>query len=295
MKDGDGSSGHTLPVTHDQNFVNPHSDPPATARHLLGSLWHNRRLILQMSKREVLGRYSGSWIGVHWAVVNPILMLIVYTFVFSVVFKARWGTPDETRSQFALVLFVGLIIHGLLAEVLSRAPSLVLGNANYVKKVVFPLEVLPVIATLAALFHGAINLGVLLVAFVIMNGYLHWTVIFVPIVVLPLLVLALGVAWWLASLGVFVRDVGQAIGLLITMLLFMSPIFYPISALPEQFQPWMKLNPLTFIIEQARAVLIWGNPPDWVGWLLYSAAATFVAWVGFFWFQRTRKGFADVL
>lgn len=249
-----------------------------------------------MSRREILGRYSGSLMGLQWAIVNPILMLIVYTFVFSVVFKSRWGGgSDESRSQFALVLFVGLIVHGLFAEVLSRAPSLILGNSNYVKKVVFPLEILPVIAIMAALFHAAISLVVLMVAFVLMNGFLHWTVVFLPVILLPLLVLALGVAWWLASIGVFVRDVGQTIGLLMTILLFMSPVFFPVSALPEQFQPWMIANPLTFIIEQAREVVIWGHMPDWTGWLIYSAGASVVAWAGFFWFQKTRKGFADVI
>jgi lipopolysaccharide transport system permease protein len=268
---------------------------------MVASLWRNRRLIIQMTRREVVGRYQGSAMGLVWSLLNPVFMLVVYTFVFSVVFKARWTGnasaigAEENRGQFAVILFAGMIVHGLFAEVLARAPGLVLANVNYVKKVVFPLEVLPVISIGAALFHALISVLVLLAAFALLNGYLPWTVVFAPLVIAPLLMLALGAAWILASLGVFVRDVGQIVGVLMTILLFLSPVFYPISALPASFQPWMLLNPLTFIIEQARLVLIWGQPPSWTGLLLYTAAATFVAWIGYFWFQKTRKGFADVL
>jgi lipopolysaccharide transport system permease protein len=128
-----------------------------------------------------------------------------------------------------------------------------------------------------------------------MNGYLHWTVVLMPLVLLPLMILTLGLAWVLASVGVFVRDIGQSIGLLTMLLLFMSPVFFPVSALPPEFRPWMMLNPLTFIIEQARQVLIWGGQPNWLGLVLYTVVALAVAWAGFFWFQKTRKGFADVV
>jgi lipopolysaccharide transport system permease protein len=275
--------------------LNPHAQQSASFPALLASIWRNRQLIVQMSKREVMGRYSASMMGLTWSVLNPLMMLVVYTFVFSVVFKARWGTGEETRTQFALVLFTGLIVHGLLAEVLMRAPGVVVSNMNYVKKVVFPLEVLPVITMAGALFHGFVSVLVLLVANLLLNGVLHWTVVLLPLVLLPLVVLALGLAWILASIGVFVRDVGQVIGLLMTVLLFMSPVFYPTSTLPASLQPWMMLNPLTFIIEQARQVVIWGGLPDIKGWLVYMLIAVLVAWAGFFWFQRTRKGFADVL
>ena len=223
-------------------------------------------------------------------------MLAVYTFVFSVVFKARWGTDgDESKTQFALVLFVGMIVHGLFAEVLNRAPGLILSNVNYVKKVVFPLDVLPVIAMGAALFHASISLAVLLIAFALFNGYLHWTIIFVPVVLLPLVILTLGVAWIFASLGVFLRDVGQTVGIITTVMLFLAPIFYPVTALPEEVRPLIMANPLTFIIEEARGVVILGRMPEWTGLGIYTLAATAVAWAGFAWFQKTRKGFADVL
>ncbi|MEY3122535.1 MAG: hypothetical protein RI993_1360 [Pseudomonadota bacterium] len=275
---------------------NPHAVRPTSLLALSKSLWHNRRLIEQMIRREVVGRYKGSVMGLTWSFFNPVLMLTVYTFVFSVVFKARWGIGDEeSKTQFAVVLFVGMIVHGLFSEVLNRAPGLILSNVNYVKKVVFPLEILPAISMGAALFHSLVSLGVLLIAFVLFNGYLHWTAVFTPLVLLPLIILTLGLAWILASLGVFLRDVGQTIGIVTTVMLFLAPVFYPVTALPEAIQPWLMANPLTFIIEQARAVLIWGKIPDWTGLGIYTAIAIVVAWAGYAWFQKTRKGFADVL
>lgn len=265
-------------------------------KEMIFCLWRNRQLAMVLARREVAGRYRGSVMGLLWSFLNPILMIAVYTFVFSVVFKARWGGgADETTVQFAVVLFVGVITHGLLSEVLNRAPTLVTSNVNYVKKVVFPLEILPVSVLGAALFHSLISIGVLLITFLIFNGFLHWTIIFLPLIFLPLVIFILGVAWMLASLGVFLRDVGQTIGIVTMVMLFMAPVFYPITALPESFRFWIMLNPLTFIIEQARDVLIWGRLPDWAGLGIYTVMAFAVAWAGFFWFQKTRKGFADVL
>jgi lipopolysaccharide transport system permease protein len=265
-------------------------------KEIAASLWRNRQLIAQMTKREVMGRYKGSVMGLAWSFFNPVFMLVVYTFVFSVIFKSRWGVGgEESKTQFAVVLFVGMIVHGLFAEVLNRAPSLILSNVNYVKKVVFPLEILPVIAMGAALFHSTVSVGVLLAAFGLLYGYLHWTVVFVPLVLLPLVTLTLGLAWMLASVGVFLRDVGQTIGIMTTIMLFLSPVFYPVTALPEEFRPWLMANPLTFIIEQSREVLIWGRLPDWMGLGWYTIVAAAIAWTGYAWFQKTRKGFADVL
>jgi len=276
--------------------MNPHAAHPTSPLALARSIWQNRQLISQMTKREVIGRYKGSVIGLGWSFFNPILMLTVYTFVFSEVFNARWGLGgEESKAQFAVVLFVGLIIHGLFAEVLNRAPSLILSNTNYVKKVVFPLEILPVIGMGAALFHSLISISVLLTAIVFFNGYLHWTVIFIPIILLPFITLTLGLAWMLTSLGVFLRDVGQTIGMITMVMMFLAPVLYPITAVPEQFRPWLMANPITFIIEQAREVLIWGHQPDWVGLGVYTTIAVAIAIVGYAWFQKTRKGFADVL
>ncbi len=263
---------------------------------MLLSTWRNRHLIAQMTQREVLGRYKGSVMGLMWSFLHPLFMLATYTFVFSVVFKARWGVAEEeSKAQFAIVLFVGMIMHSLMAEVLNKAPGLILANTQYVKKVVFPLEILPITSMGGALFHCMVSLVVLLGAFLASNGFLHWTAIFIPLVIAPLILLTLGLAWLLASLGVYLRDISHTIGILTTILLFVSPVFFPVVAIPEPFRPLVMANPLTFIIEQAREVLVWGHVPDFTGLVLYMSVATAIAWGGFFWFQRTRKGFADVL
>lgn len=286
----------TVRMTHSTIAINPHAAQPTSLVALAKSLWRNRQLIVQMTIREVVGRYRGSILGLAWSFFNPVLMLTVYTFVFSVVFKFRWGMGiGENPIQFATVLFVGLIVHGLFAEVINRAPSLILSNVNYVKKVVFPLEILPVVAMGAALFHSLINLVVLLVACVLFRGPLPLTALLVPIVFLLLVLMTLGVGWMLASVGVFLRDVSQTVSIVTTVLMFLSPVFYPMKAVPDSFRPFILANPLTFIIEQARAVLIWGELPDWGGLAIYAVAATLMAWIGFAWFQKTRKGFADVL
>ncbi len=277
--------------------INPHAAQPTSLASLGNSLWRNRQLIVQMTRREVIGRYKGSAMGLVWSFLNPVFMLMVYTIVFSEIFKSRWGGigGDDSKTQFAVVLFVGMIVLNLFSELLNRAPGLILANVNYVKKVIFPLEILPVIAMGASLFHGLVSLGVLLVAFVIFNGFLHWTLIFIPLVLLPLVVLSLGMAWMLASLGVFMRDVGQTIGIITTVLMFLSPVFYPVTAVPAGLRPYIMANPLTFIIEQAREVLIFGHMPNWPGLGIYTLAAILIAWAGYAWFQKTRKGFADVL
>ena len=259
------------------------------------NFWQHRSLIMQLVKREVLGRYRGSFFGLLWSFVNPVLMLTVYTFVFSVVFQARWGVASSSRFEFALVLFAGLIVFNLFAECVSAAPGLILGNVNYVKKVVFPLEILPWVSLGSALFHACISLAVLLAALVLAGMQVSATTLLLPAVIAPLLLLIIGAAWLLASVGVFVRDIGQVVSMALTVLMFMSPIFYPASALPEGVRNWLFLNPLTFIIEQTRDVLIWGKLPDWPGLTAYAACELSFTWAGFFWFQKTRKGFADVI
>ncbi len=261
-----------------------------------GQIWPHRHLIWQLTRREVIGRYRGSFLGLFWSFFNPLLMLAIYTFVFSVVFQARWGGGAQTgRMEFALILFAGLIVFNLFAEIVSRAPGLIVGHPDYVKKVVFPLQILPVVAAGSALFHALVSLAVLLLAYLLFHFSLPWTVLLLPLVLLPLLILTVGLAWFLASLGVFLRDVAQAIGLLTTALLFLSPIFFPAAALPEAIRPYLFLNPLALIIEQTREVLIWGRMPDWGGLALYALVSFGVAGAGLLWFEKTRKGFADVL
>lgn len=277
-------------------IANPHQAQPTSLKALALSLTKNRQLIYQMTRREVIGRYKGSFVGIAWSFFNPLLMLVIYTFVFSVVFKSRWGnTASESKTEFALILFAGMIVLGLFSEAVARSSGLILNNINYVKKVVFPLEVLPLVNLGVALFHSLISFAVLLAAFLLLNGFIKWTIILLPFVLFPLIFLILGITWFIASLGVFVRDLGQIITILLTMLMFLSPVFYPISSVPLEFQFWMMVNPLSFIIDQTRAVLIFGEIPNWFGLLVYGVASVFVMMAGFVWFQKTRKGFADVL
>ena len=284
-------------MNHAMPTVNPHAAQPISPQSLLTSVWRNRQLITQMAKREATGRYKGSALGLAWSFFNPVIMLIVYTFVFSEIFRSRWGGAggDDSKTQYAIILFVGLIVLNLFSEVANKSPGLVLANANFVKKVVFPIEILPSVLISAALFHSLVSLGVLLAAFAVFNGFLHWTVIFLPLVLLPIIILTAGVSWILASLGVFLRDVGQSVLIIVSILTFLSPVFYPVSAVPASFRPVLMSNPLTFIIEQAREVVVWGHMPDWSGLAWYSVAALAVCWAGYAWFQKTRKGFADVL
>lgn len=259
------------------------------------SLWRNRELIQALIQREVIGRYRGSVLGIFWSFFHPMFMLAVYTFVFSVVFQARWGETDGSRAEFALVLFAGLIVFNFFAECINRAPVLILANTNYVKKVIFPLEILPWVAIGSALFHGLISLLVWLIFYMLLFGLPSIIALLLPIVALPLIFLTAGVSWFLAALGVYLRDVSQIITIFTTILMFLSPIFYPASALPEKARVFLLLNPLAPALEQIRGVLIWNESPNWLYWGIYFAISIVVAWIGFAWFQKTRKGFADVL
>ncbi|MGN6650863.1 ABC transporter permease [Trinickia sp.] len=262
---------------------------------VLYSLMANRHLIAQFVRREVAGRYKGSFLGLFWSFVTPLLMLSIYTFVFGFVFKSRWRTGSTDHIEFAVVMFVGVLSHNLISECLTRAPMLVVGNPNYVKKVVFPLETLPWIAIGTALFHMLVASVILLIAILFWQGHLPWTVIYAPLIIVPFLVLIAGLVWFLASFGVFMRDLGQVMGIVSSLLMFMAPVFYPLASVPIKLRPLIMLNPLTFVIDQLRTVAIWGGQPDWLGWLIYCAVAYVVASFGLLFFQKTRKGFADVL
>jgi lipopolysaccharide transport system permease protein len=266
---------------------------PSRLRMLRDSLRY-RELLSLLIRREVMGRYRGSLMGLAWSFFHPLLMLFVFTVFFGVIFKVRWG-GGGTTGELAANVFVGLILHGFLAECINRAPSVISANANFVKKVVFPLETLPMVVLGAALFHLAISFIVLLIILPFLGMKLHWTAALAPLIVLPLALIVLGISWVLAALGVFARDVVQVTGVLSSVLLFASPVFYPASALPERFQFLLEANPLTYPIEQARAMVLEGSGIDVGAFALYSAVALVVAWLGFAFFQRTRDGFADVV
>ncbi|PBC02076.1 ABC transporter permease [Mesorhizobium sp. WSM3860] len=257
-------------------------------------------LVLSLIRREIAGRYRGSTLGLFWSLLNPLFMLAVYTFVFGVVMKSRWTTPDQqsashSTGEFAVILFCGLIVFQFFAEVISMAPGLIVGNANYVKKIVFPIQMLPVVSAGAALFHAAVSLVVLLVFAYVVFGSVPLTVFLAPVVFAPFVVMVLGAAWTLASIGVYFRDMSQIVSPLVTATMFLSPVFFQRTALPSWLQPWLSLNPLAIPVESFRNVVLFGVLPNWPALGYYSLAAIAVALLGYQFFQKTRRGFADVL
>ena len=263
--------------------------------HLLRSITINHKLIRSLAAREIAARYRGSLLGLAWALVQPIFMLAIYTFVFSEVFKARWPGGSGTKTEFALVLFSGLLVFNLFSEVFNRAPQLIVSNANYVKKVVFPLEILPVVSVLTAMFSLGVNLLVWLGFYFISYGMPPATSLLLPLVLLPMVLFMTGVAWLLSALGVFLRDTAQITAIVTTAVMFLTPIFYPIDAIPPSLRPILNINPLAPIVAQIRDVLIWGKSLDPVIYPICLAVSILVFIVGFWFFQKTRKGFADVL
>jgi lipopolysaccharide transport system permease protein len=222
----------------------------------------------------------------------------VYAFVFSVVFPVRWGPAGGAPprpGEFALTLFAGLIPFALFSEVVNRSPSIVLGTPNYVKKVVFPLEALPVVAVGSAVVHSLVSVAILLAASPFVLGSLSAAALLLPLVYLPLVLLTLGLSWFLAALGVYVRDLGHAVVVATQLLFFLSPIFYPVSAVPAPFRVLLDVNPLAPILDGFRRTALWGLPPAWESWLPLTGASGLLALLGYAWFMQTKKGFPDVM
>lgn len=259
------------------------------------ALMRHRSLVWELSKREVLGRYRGASFGLAWSVISPFLMLAVYAFAFGEVLKSRWPHEVGGDHPYAVILFTGLIVHGFFAECITRAPTLIVANPNFVKRVVFPLDVMPWPMVLSALFHALVNTAVLALLMLVTEHVLHVTFLLLPLVFLPLVLLALGISWFLASLGVFFRDIAQVMPVVATALLFLSSAIVPVSMLSERLQMLFHLNPLTFFIDQARAVALVGVAPNWGALSLALLGSFFVAWLGHAWFMATQRGFADVL
>jgi lipopolysaccharide transport system permease protein len=260
-----------------------------------GSLFQHGSLIRELTKREILGRYRGANFGLLWALISPFLMLAVYTLAFGNVLKSRWPQMSNQNHSFALILFIGLIVHAFFAECINRSPMLVAGNPNYVKRVIFPLEVMPWPMVFSALFHLLTSLVAFMVLDVAFDHHLSWTILLFPLTILPLSILSMGVSWGLAALGVYFRDISQITGVVTTALLFTSTAIVPVSAVSPNVRWLFELNPLSFIIDQARAVTLWGVMPDWSGLGLYMLGAVVVAYLGYSAFMATRRGFADVL
>ena len=263
---------------------------------LIAHLWPHRGLIRQLTRREILYRYKGSYLGLYWAFLQPLFMLGVYTFVFSVVLESKWGVDlQDDRLMFAMALFCGILTFNLLGDVANAAPSLILGNVSFVKKVIFPLEILPVVKLFGALVHACFGLVILFLGMVISGHPLRWTIVLLPLVWLPMAMFALGCGYFLSSLGVFIRDIGATVGVLVSMFLFMSPIFYPLEAVPDAFQAYCRLNPIAIYVEDARRVLLWGKVPDWPWFAAGFVFALIVLCTGFMFFMRSKRAFADVI
>ena len=256
----------------------------------------HRYLLLLLAKRNVQQLYRGSFLGVAWALLTPLLMLFVYVFVFSVVFQARWGVAEsQSPADFGLALFVGLTAFNLFAATVTNAPRLILANQQYVKRIVFPLEILPVAQFLANLVQAACCLVIFLVALLLLKGSVPWTVVFLPVVLIPLSLLCIGCAYFVSSLGVFIRDLEHVIGLATTAIMFLSAIFYPVAAIPEKWQSVFRLNPLVPIIEDMRRVTLQGLVPDWSYWCPVTLFSVLLAMMGMAWFTKSKRAFADVL
>lgn len=261
-------------------------------------IWNLRYLTISLIKREISQRYRGSFLGVFWSLFTPICMLLIYTFVFSLVFKARWSSGDGSSTpsgEFALILFAGITPFTVFSEVVNRSPSSIINVPNYVKKVIFPLEILSPVMLGSALFSSLINVGLLIIARLIIYKSLSASLYLLPFAYLPLIFLTIGTSWFLASLGVYIRDIAQSIPILVQMLMFLSPIFYPIELVPPALQTWFELNPITFIVTSFRQTILWGEPIEWGRWGILTFVTFLLAILGYLWFIKTKKGFPDVL
>lgn len=264
-------------------------------RGAFGCILRHYSLIGAMTSREISGRYKGSWLGIFWSLLTPILLLIVYTFVFGLIFQARWPQSQGVDQNFAAMLFSGIIVHGVFAEVLTRAPKLIIDNTNYVKRVIFPLEILSWITVFSSIFHFLIAFLILVASVVLFGDGVTWAVLLVPLWLVSITLWMAGIAWFFSALGVYFRDLSYVAGFLATILIFLSPVFYPISAVPEGFAKVMSVNPLTFYIESLRGLVVLGQLPDLSKCLIAAVTSLAVFFMGYAFFQRVRPGFADVL
>lgn len=256
----------------------------------------NQDLFKQSIKRDFISRYKGSIFGISWAFLMPLFLLSVYTFVFSVIFKAKWGVGvEQSKLDFALILFIGMIIYNFFSEILTRSPGIIIGNSNFVKKVVYPLETMPFVVVITALLNMVISFIVWEVAFLIIKQSVNYSAVFLPAIILPLVFIMFGIALFLSSLGTYVRDVSQITGVLSTVFMFISPIFFSLETVPSQFRYVMQINPLTYFIEESRNILFFNKTPDFISLIIYYIVSILIFKIGFVFFQKTRSGFSDVI
>ena len=262
---------------------------------MVAGLWARRELIWQFTHRAIEVRHRGSRLGPLWALVNPLSMLVLYFFVFGRLYGTRFGVlPGETEFDFSLALFLSLSLFHVFTETLSISPGIITGNPNFVKKVVFPLEILPVAQVGAAIFHLLAGLALIIAGAAFGTAGIGWGLLWLPVIMLPLVLLSLGVSWALAAIGVFLRDIGQVTAFVATALLFASAVMYPPAKIPEGFE-WLRFNPLLQIVDLARRTVLWHEPMPWdrLGYVYATAALTFAA--GAVLFSLLRKSFAEVV
>ena len=256
----------------------------------------NRSLLWQFVKRNIAVRYRGAMLGFVWSFVQPLMMLCVYTFVFSIVLKARWGMDTgDSKGAFAIIMFCGMALYNIFAECIAGSCGVILANPNLVKKVIFPLDVLPLAQTFSTFILSTVWFFLLFLGVIFIYGKLSFTMLLLPLVLIPLFLFTQGVSYFVASLGVYVRDTSYVVQVILQVLFFMTPIFYPISVVPKQYRWPLEANPLTILIEQARNVFLYGKLPDWTFLGIAFLISVIVLQLGFVWFTRTKKGFADVL
>lgn len=268
------------------------STPAPNPLRISADVWQHRYLLGQLIKRDVLLRYRGAIFGVLWIFLSPLAMLVVFAFIFGHIFQARWPQQDS-GIPFWLLLYSGLTAFNIFAEAVSRAPTSVRGHPNFVKKIIFPVSILPVVPLGAALVHGGFNFLILFVALAWI-GHLHAGILLFPLLLAPLLLLALGLSWFLAAWGVFIRDMTQIVPMFVQMLMFLSPVFYPVSAVPDMLRPFYQYNPLGTVIEVCRATVA-GQPVEWGAWGVALVGCLLAAVLGYAFFQHSRDEFADAL
>jgi len=264
---------------------------------MVASLWRNRALAVALAKRDIEQKYKAHRLGILWVLVNPLVLLAVYTFVFSVVFPTKLTDQKEEKlGLFALAVFAGLLTFGIFREVAARAPMVIVSNRHFVTKMVFPLEILALAEVLSALFNFAIGMVVWLVGYgFIVREVPTWHALLVPVLILPVCLAGLGVSWIFSSLGAFLRDLTSMVELAITVLFFITPIFFRLDRLPAEYQHALSYNPLAHVIQGVRSALLDHAEPDWAwfGWALAGSLA--LAVVGYAFFMKSKRAFADVL
>jgi lipopolysaccharide transport system permease protein len=261
----------------------------------INNIINSKSLLKQLMIRDYTARYKSGALGLAWTVINPLLMLTLYSFVFVAIFKMRWGVNDTSGHNFILLLFTGILVHGLFSEVITRAPSLIISNPAYVKKVVFPLELMPIIPLFGATVNFFIGMMLVFIMQIWINGELTFSVFLIPLIIIPFVILLTGISFIFSSLGVYFRDLNQMAGLIATIAMFASPVLFPMENVPEKYRIILYFNPITLVVEQLREVVILGTVPDVYHTMIYFIAAIAIFIIGLVWFQIVRKGFADVL